>query len=76
MDAAISDQALDLGLFALDNELEGGRDGSEPMDYETFNQPVIEQLNWAHQRDGRPQKALSDFDKLKEEARPTGYGYE
>ena len=47
MDLPINDQALDLGLFELDNELESGRNGSEVMDYETFNQPVIEQMNWA-----------------------------
>jgi hypothetical protein len=76
MATAISDQALDFGLFALDNELESGGDGSEPMHYETFNQPVVEQLNWAQQRDRQQQKALLGFDNLKEEARSRAHGYE
>jgi hypothetical protein len=51
MNSAISDRALDLGIFALDNELAGVRDISEPMHYETFKQPVVEQLNCARQPD-------------------------
>ena len=48
---SISDRALDLGIFALDDELAGGRDVAEPMHYETFKQPLVEQLNCAHQPD-------------------------
>ena len=34
---SISDRALDLGIFALDNELDGVADVSEPMHYEQLN---------------------------------------
>jgi hypothetical protein len=33
--STIDDRALDLGLFALDSELESGGNASEPMHYET-----------------------------------------
>ena len=43
MDSTISDRALDLGVFELNNQLEGGSDVSEPL----------EQMNWGHQSDER-----------------------
>ena len=43
MNLKISDVALDLGVFELNNQLESGSDVSEPL----------EQLNWAQQTEER-----------------------
>ena len=48
MASTISDRALDLGVFELDNQLAGGRDVSEPVPNEASKKPAIKQVNWAH----------------------------
>ena len=45
--STISDRALDLGIFALDNELEREQDRPEPMYYETFTQLVTGKRKYA-----------------------------
>ena len=49
MDSTITDRALDLGVFELDNQLADGREVSEPMRYDTVKKTVIKQANWRRQ---------------------------